>query len=84
MPLSGNNTEIIRFVIDPIINKYFGKLIPRSLENLIGVQFRNNATIGGAIFARLGFSEINTALLVLDCKLELVYYGKWIQRLQHF
>ena len=66
----GAYTSLRTIETDPIINKYFGKLIPRSLENLIGVQFRNNATIGGAIFARLGFSEINTALLVLDCKLE--------------
>lgn len=66
----GAYTSLRTIETDPIMNKYFGKLIPRSLENLIGVQFRNNATIGGAIFARLGFSEINTALLVLDCTLE--------------
>lgn len=66
----GAYTSLRTLETDPIINKYFGKLVPKSLENLIGVQFRNNATIGGAIFGRLGFTEIITALLVLDCELE--------------
>lgn len=71
----GAYTSLRTIETDQIINKYFGKLIPKSLENLIGVQFRNNATIGGAVFARLGFSEINTALLVLDCELEFKDIG---------
>ena len=66
----GSYTNLRTIETDPIINKYFGNLLPKSLENLIGIQFRNNATIGGAIFGRLGFTEINTALLVLDCELE--------------
>ncbi len=66
----GAYTSLRTIETDPIINNYFGDLLPKSLENLIGIQFRNNATIGGAIFGRLGFTEINTALLVLDCELE--------------
>lgn len=66
----GAYTTLREIEINPIINKYFGDLLPRAVENLIGVQFRNNATIGGAVFSRLGFSEITTALLVLDCKLQ--------------
>ncbi|MDP8204143.1 MAG: FAD binding domain-containing protein [Candidatus Tenebribacter mawsonii] len=71
----GAYTSLRTLETDPIINKYFGKLVPKSLENLIGVQFRNNATIGGAIFGRLGFTEIITALLVLDCELEFEENG---------
>jgi len=71
----GAYTHLRTIEIDPIINKYFGNLIPKSLENLIGIQFRNNATIGGAIFGRLGFTEINTALLVLNCELEFEENG---------
>ena len=72
----GAYTSLRKIETDPIINKYFGNLIPKSLENLIGIQFRNNATIGGAIFGRLGFTEIITALLVLDCELEFEENGK--------
>ena len=71
----GAYTSLRTIETDPIINKYFGDLLPKSLENLIGIQFRNNATIGGAIFGRLGFTEINTALLVLDCELEFEENG---------
>ncbi|MEA2095848.1 MAG: FAD binding domain-containing protein [Candidatus Cloacimonadota bacterium] len=71
----GAYTHLRTIEIDPVINKYFGNLIPKSLENLIGIQFRNNATIGGAIFGRLGFTEIITALLVLDCELEFEENG---------
>jgi len=66
----GAYTSLRTIETDPIINNYFGELLPKSLENLIGSQFRNNATIGGAVFGRLGFTEINTALLVLNCELE--------------
>lgn len=71
----GAYTSLRAIEIDPIINKHFGDLLPKSLENLIGIQFRNNATIGGAIFGRLGFTEVITALLVLDCELEFEENG---------
>lgn len=79
----GAYTSLRTIETDQIINKHFGDLIPKSLENLIGIQFRNNATIGGAIFGRLGFTEVNTALLVLDCDLEfeengIVPFGEFI------
>jgi len=79
----GAYTSLRTIEVDPIINKYFKNFLPKVVENLIGIQFRNNATIGGAIFSRLGFSEINTALLVLDCELEfeengLIPFGEFI------
>lgn len=71
----GAYTSLRTIETNPIINEYFGNLLPRSLENIIGIQFRNNATVGGAIFGRLGFTEIITALLVLDCELEFEENG---------
>jgi len=71
----GAYTSLRTIETNSTINKYFGNLITKSLENLIGIQFRNSATIGGAIFGRLGFTEINTALLVLDCELEFEENG---------
>ncbi len=71
----GAYTSLRTIETNSAINKYFGNLITKSLENLIGIQFRNNATIGGAIFSRLGFTEIITALLVLDCELEFEENG---------
>lgn len=53
------------------LNKYFNNLFKFSLENIVGVQMRNLATIGGSIYSRFGFSDILTALLVLDTYVEL-------------
>lgn len=71
----GAYTSLRTIETDPVINKYFGEILPKAVEHIIGVQFRNNAKIGGAVFGRLGFSEIITALLVLDCKLEFEENG---------
>lgn len=72
----GAYTSFRTIETNKVIKKYFDNLIVKSLENIIGVQFRNNATIGGSIMSRLGFSEILTALLVLDCDLEFAESGK--------
>jgi len=71
----GAYTSLRTIEKDTIINKHFGDLLPKAVEHIIGVQFRNNAKIGGAVFGRLGFSEIITALLVLDCELQFEENG---------
>lgn len=48
------------------LNTCFEGLIRRSVEDIVGVQFRNSATIGGSLFGRFGFSDVLTAFLVLD------------------
>ncbi len=50
-------------------------LIRRSVEDIVGVQFRNSATIGGSLFGRFGFSDVLTAFLVLDTYVELYKGG---------
>ena len=50
-------------------------LIRRSVEDIVGVQFRNSATIGGSLFGRFGFSDVLTAFLVLDTYVELYNGG---------
>ena len=46
-----------------------------SVRHIVGVQFRNCATLGGSLVSRFGFSDILTWLLSLDCKVELVGAG---------
>ena len=36
------------------------------VEPVVGVQFRNMATVGGSVMSRLGFSDLVTAMLALD------------------
>ena len=47
-----------------------------SVRSIVGVQFRNLATVGGSIFGRFGFSDVLTLFLALDTEVELVYAGR--------
>ena len=53
------------------LNTWCNHIIEESVRDIVGVQFRNLATIGGSLFSRFGFSDILTALLCLDCEVVL-------------
>lgn len=57
------------------LNTYFQNAIKESVRHIVGTQFRNQATIGGSIFGRFGFSDILTCLLTLDSYVELYKGG---------
>lgn len=57
------------------LNSYFDGIIKKSVIHIVGVQFRNCATIGGSVYSRFGFSDILTALLSLDTYVELFNGG---------
>lgn len=57
------------------LNQYFGDVMKECTRHIVGVQFRNGATVGGSIFGRYGFSDILTALLALDTYVELHQAG---------
>ncbi len=61
--------------VNESLNSYFNGAISRSLVHIVGVQFRNCATIGGSIYSRFGFSDILTLLLALDTYVELYNCG---------
>lgn len=61
--------------INQSLNSYFNGAVSRSLLHIVGVQFRNCATIGGSIYSRFGFSDILTSLLALDTYVELYNGG---------
>ena len=46
-----------------------------SVKDIVGVQFRNCATIGGSIFGRFGFSDVLTMFQALDTWVELYHGG---------
>lgn len=46
-----------------------------ALCHIVGVQFRNTATVGGSLFGRFGFSDVLTLFAVLDAKIELYHHG---------
>lgn len=59
-----------------VLQEYFNGVLPRAVGNIVGVQFRNIATVGASVYARYGFSDVITALLALDTEVELYKGGK--------
>ena len=57
------------------LNRYFDGIFRECTRNIVGVQMRNCATVGGSIFARFGFSDILTCFLALDTYVELYHEG---------
>lgn len=52
-----------------------GHTFAESVEHIVGVQFRNMATVGGSIFGRYGFSDVLTIFMALDAQVELYHRG---------
>ena len=59
----------------PGLNAYTGGAFAKALAPIVGVQFRNLATVGGSVWGRFGFSDVLTLLLALDCSVELYKAG---------
>ncbi|MBR4869385.1 MAG: FAD binding domain-containing protein [Oscillospiraceae bacterium] len=47
----------------------------KAVKDIVGVQFRNMATVGGSIFGRFGFSDVMTLFLTMDTYVELYAGG---------
>lgn len=57
------------------LNRRFNGVFKECTKHIVGVQFRNGATVGGSIFGRYGFSDVLTCLMALDTKVELYKGG---------
>lgn len=57
------------------LNSYSNHAIANSVKDIVGVQFRNMATVGGSIWGRFGFSDVLTMFLAMDCYVELYKGG---------
>ena len=57
------------------LNELSCNMIRESVRSIVGVQFRNLATVGGSIFGRFGFSDVLTCFLALDTWVELYKGG---------
>ena len=58
------------------LGAYLGEALHESLRHIVGVQFRNVATVGGSIFGRFGFSDVLTLFLALDAKVKFYHAGE--------
>ena len=57
------------------LNTYTNGAVADAVKDIVGVQFRNMATVGGSIWGRFGFSDVLTVFLAMDCYVELYKGG---------
>lgn len=57
------------------LNELTNGALKDSVKHIVGVQFRNLATIGGSTWGRFGFSDVLTLFMALDAKVELYKNG---------
>ena len=57
------------------LNCYTQGVVQEAVKSIVGVQFRNTATVGGSIFGRFGFSDVLTVFLAMDSYVELYKGG---------
>ena len=74
----GAMTTLRDLEVNPILNKYFDGVLPKSVRDIIGIQFRNVVTVGGSVFSRYGFSDLIVGLLALETEVELYNGGRML------
>ena len=57
------------------LNRYTHNAVRKAVGDIVGVQFRNTATVGGSIFGRYGFSDVLTVFQAMDSYVELYKGG---------
>lgn len=61
--------------LHPGLNNYTNGAAARAVQDIVGVQFRNMATVGGSVWGRFGFSDVLTFLLSMETSVELYHGG---------
>lgn len=58
------------------LNALVNNVFEFAVHDIVGVQLRNTATLGGSIYGRFGFSDVLSAFLALDSYVELTGAGR--------
>lgn len=59
----------------PGLDVYSCGAVKAALCDIVGVQFRNGATLGGSLWRRMGFSDVVALFLAMDSSVELFNGG---------
>ena len=51
-------------------------IVERAVRDIVGVQFRDLATVGGSLYGRFGFSDVLCSLLALDSEVKFTGAGR--------
>lgn len=72
----GAMVSLRRLETHPGLNAMTQNAFSESVKHIVGVQFRNCATLGGSLYGRFGFSDVLTLFQVLDAKVRLHHLGE--------
>ncbi len=72
----GANVTLRQLEVHQKLNLWTHDVMKDAIKDIVGVQFRNLATIGGSVYSRFGFSDILCALMCLKCEVVLYHGGK--------
>lgn len=71
----GAMTSLREIELHQGLNQYTQGAAGAAVRDIVGVQFRNLATVGGSIWGRFGFSDVLTFFLSLETSVELYRGG---------
>lgn len=71
----GAMTPLRKLETSPILAAYTNGQMANAVKDIVGVQFRNMATLGGSLWGRFGFSDLLTLFLPMDSFVELYKGG---------
>ena len=71
----GAMATLRQFELHPGLHAYTRGMAACAVRDIVGVQFRNMATMGGSVWGRFGFSDVLTFLLSMDTYVELYKCG---------
>lgn len=74
--LIGAMVSLRQLETDAGLNAYTQGAVRDAVKDIVGVQFRNLATVGGSIWGRFGFSDVLTVFLAMDTEVELFQGGR--------
>ncbi len=60
---------------DPTLDAYTHGALKKALSPIVGVQFRNTATVGGSVYGRFGFSDVTALFLALGASVRFAGRG---------
>lgn len=78
----GAMTSLRTLETSPILNELTQGAAAEAVKPIVGVQFRNCATVGGSLYGRFGFSDVLTLFLAWDA--QVVLYGAGRMPLSQF
>ncbi|HHX37401.1 MAG TPA: hypothetical protein GX717_05420, partial [Clostridiaceae bacterium] len=73
----GAMTTLRDVELDEELNDAFDGVFRETVKDIVGVQLRHAATMGGSVWGRFGFSDVITLLLALNADIHL-YDNGWL------